>query len=45
MVPGRKGLAFVEYEHQEGSISAKEAMAGSVLVQGTGPIKVTYQRQ
>lgn len=45
MVPGRKGIAFVEYEHQEGAISAKEAMAGSVLVTGTDPIKVTYQRQ
>jgi len=45
MVPGRKGIAFVEYEHQEGAISAKEAMAGAVLVTGTDPIKVTYQRQ
>ncbi|KAI5785581.1 hypothetical protein DFH27DRAFT_264137 [Peziza echinospora] len=45
MVPGRKGIAFVEYEHQEGAISAKEAMAGTVLVEGTGAIKVTYQRQ
>ena len=45
MVPTRKGIAFVEYEHQEGAISAKEAMAGSVLVPGSGPIKVTYQRQ
>lgn len=45
MVPGRKGIAFVEYEHQEGAISAKEAMAGSVLVAGGEPMKVTYQRQ
>jgi len=45
MVPGRKGIAFVEYEHQEGAISAKEAMAGAVLVTGADPIKVTYQRQ
>ncbi|RPB29384.1 small nuclear ribonucleo protein U [Terfezia boudieri ATCC MYA-4762] len=45
MVPGRKGIAFVEYEHQEGAISAKEAMAGAVLGTGTDPIKVTYQRQ
>jgi len=43
LVPGRKGIAFVEYESETGAISAKEGTAGMVL-EGT-PIKVTYQRQ
>lgn len=42
-VPGRKNIAFVEYENEEGAISAKEATAGMTL--GTSTIKVTYQRQ
>lgn len=44
MVPSRKGIAFVEYEHNEGAISAKEAMSGMALGDGQ-PVKVTYQRQ
>lgn len=43
MVPGRKGIAFVEYESNEGAISAKENTAGMQL--GDQTIKVTYQRQ
>ena len=43
MVPGRKGIAFVEFETLEGAISAKEGMGGMVL--GNSIIKVTYQRQ
>jgi RNA recognition motif-containing protein len=31
MVPGRKGIAFVEYEAEAGAISAKEATAGMQL--------------
>lgn len=45
LVPGRKGLAFVEYEAEAGAISAKEATAGMVLGSEGTAIKVTYQRQ
>jgi len=45
LVPGRKGLAFVEYEAEAGAISAKESTAGMVLGGEGKPIKVTYQRQ
>ncbi|KAI1917777.1 hypothetical protein LOZ61_000397 [Ophidiomyces ophidiicola] len=45
MVPGRKGIAFVEYENEAGAISAKEATSGMTLGDGAKPIKVTYQRQ
>jgi RNA recognition motif-containing protein len=44
MVPGRKGLAFVEYETETGSISAKERMAGIPLGEAGQAIKVTFQR-
>lgn len=44
MVPGRKGIAFVEYEAETGAISAKENTAGMALGEGQF-IKVTYQRQ
>jgi RNA recognition motif-containing protein len=43
LVPGRRGIAFVEYENEQGAITAKENTAGMVL--GDKPIKVTYQRQ
>ncbi|KAF2838804.1 RNA recognition domain-containing protein [Patellaria atrata CBS 101060] len=42
-VPGRKGLAFVEYEAESGAISAKEGCAGMVL--SGQAIRVTFQRQ
>ncbi|KAI7457878.1 hypothetical protein KC351_g18454, partial [Hortaea werneckii] len=42
-VPGRGGIAFVEYESEEGAIAAKEAMGGVEL--GGKNIRVTYQRQ
>lgn len=45
MVPGRKGLAFVEYEAEGGAISAKENVAGMALGAEGQVIKVTYQRQ
>lgn len=45
LVPGRKGLAFVEYEAEDGAISAKAATAGMVLGSEGVAIKVTYQRQ
>lgn len=45
MVPGRKGIAFVEYEAETGAIGAKEATAGITLGEGSKPIRVTYQRQ
>ena len=44
MVPGRRGIAFVEYENEAGAISAKENTAGMQL-EGGKNIKVTYQRQ
>ena len=43
LVPGRKGIAFVEYDGEAGAISAKENTAGMTL--GDQPIKVTFQRQ
>lgn len=45
LVPGRKGIAFVEYEGEEGAIAAKEATAGLVLGDAETPIRVTYQKQ
>ncbi|OJJ81354.1 U1A/U2B"/SNF family RNA-binding protein [Aspergillus glaucus CBS 516.65] len=44
LVPGRKGIAFVEYENESGAISAKEATSGMPMGDGK-PIRVTYQRQ
>lgn len=45
LVPGRRGIAFVEYEAETGAISAKESTAGMVLGEEHKPMKVTYQRQ
>lgn len=42
-VPGRSGIAFVEYQDEEGAITAKEATAGMTL--GDKAIRVTFQRQ
>ncbi|KAF2083389.1 RNA-binding domain-containing protein [Saccharata proteae CBS 121410] len=44
-VPGRSGIAFVEYEAETGAISAKESTAGMTLGDEQKPMKVTYQRQ
>jgi U2 small nuclear ribonucleoprotein B'' len=43
VVPGRKGIAFVEYEAESGAISAKERTAGMVV--GGKAMKVVYQRK
>ena len=45
LVPGRKGIAFVEYDGEAGAISAKENTAGVALGEEPKAIKVTYQRQ
>ncbi|PYH44547.1 U1A/U2B"/SNF family RNA-binding protein [Aspergillus saccharolyticus JOP 1030-1] len=45
LVPGRKGIAFVEYESESGAISAKEATSGMPMGENGKPIRVTYQRQ
>jgi hypothetical protein len=45
LVPGRRGIAFIEYESETGAISAKENTAGMALGDGTQVMKVTYQRQ
>ncbi|KAK3323553.1 hypothetical protein B0T22DRAFT_154559 [Podospora appendiculata] len=45
MVPGRSGIAFVEYEAEAGAITAKENTAGMALRDGEKTMKVTYQRQ
>lgn len=45
LVPGRKGIAFIEYEAETGAISAKENTAGMALGDGSQIMKVTYQRQ
>jgi len=42
-VPGRTTIAFVEYEDENGAITAKEATAGLTL--SDKQIKVTFQRQ
>ncbi|KAL4968807.1 uncharacterized protein BDV14DRAFT_166781 [Aspergillus stella-maris] len=44
-VPGRKGIAFVEYESESGAISAKEATTGMPMGAEGRPIRVTFQRQ
>lgn len=44
LVPGRKGIAFVEYEAESGAISAKEATSGMQLGDEGRGIRVTYQR-
>ncbi|KAH6635226.1 hypothetical protein B0J18DRAFT_360839, partial [Chaetomium sp. MPI-SDFR-AT-0129] len=44
-VPGRSGIAFVEYEAEAGAITAKENTAGMPLKNGEKMMKVTYQRQ
>lgn len=43
MVPGRKGIAFVEYEDENAAITAKEGTAGITLEEKV--VKITYQRQ
>ncbi|EGX95728.1 small nuclear ribonucleoprotein [Cordyceps militaris CM01] len=43
VVPGRRGIAFVEYDAEQGATEAKENTAGMTL--GDRNIKVTYQRQ
>ncbi|KAK0627698.1 hypothetical protein B0T14DRAFT_535424 [Immersiella caudata] len=45
MVPGRSGIAFVEYDAESGAITAKENTAGMSLKNGEKTMKVTYQRQ
>lgn len=45
LVPGRRGIAFVEYEAEAGAITAKENTAGMALADGAKFMKVTYQRQ
>lgn len=45
LVPGRTGIAFVEYEAEQGAISAKERTAGMALGDEGKGIKVTFQRQ
>jgi len=45
LVPGRRGIAFIEYEAETGAISAKENTAGMTLGEGNQIIKITYQRQ
>ena len=45
LVPGRTGIAFVEYEAESGAISAKEGTAGMPLGEEGKVIKVVYQRQ
>jgi hypothetical protein len=45
LVPGRRGIAFVEYDAEQGAITAKENTAGMALNGGEKTMKVTYQRQ
>ncbi|KAL9058078.1 MAG: hypothetical protein Q9162_001940 [Coniocarpon cinnabarinum] len=43
VVPGRQGIAFVEYQNEEGAIQAKKATGGMSLAGNT--ISVFFQRQ
>ncbi|KAL2885681.1 U1 small nuclear ribonucleoprotein usp102 [Ceratocystis lukuohia] len=45
LVPGRRGLAFVEYENDQNAITAKESTSGMTLGDDAKPLKVTYQRK
>jgi hypothetical protein len=45
LVPGRSGIAFVEYDGEQGAISAKERTAGMALGDEGKSIRVTFQRQ
>ena len=45
LVPGRRGIAFVEYEAETGAISAKENTAGMALGEEGKVVKIVYQRQ
>ena len=45
LVPGRRGIAFIEYEAETGAISAKENTAGMALGDCLQLMKVTYQIQ
>lgn len=45
LVPGRTGIAFIEYEAEAGAISAKERTAGMALGDEGKIMKVVYQRQ
>ena len=45
LVPGRKGIAFVEFEAEAGAISAKEGTSGMALGDDEKVIKVVYQRK
>ncbi|KUJ06904.1 RNA recognition domain-containing protein [Mollisia scopiformis] len=45
LVPGRRGIAFIEYESEAGAITAKENTAGMALGAESQIMKVTYQRQ
>lgn len=45
LVPGRRGLAFVEYETDQNAITAKENTSGMTLGDDAKPLKVAYQRK
>lgn len=45
LVPGRKGIAFVEYEAETEAINAKERTAGMTLGEEKKMMKVVYQRK
>jgi hypothetical protein len=44
-VPGRKGIAFVEYDAEAGAIRAKEKTSGMTLGVEGKVMKVVYQRK
>lgn len=44
-VPGRSGIAFVEYDAEQGAIAAKERTAGMALGSEGKLMKVVYQRK
>lgn len=44
-VPGRSGIAFVEYEAETGAVAAKERTGGMELGTEGKLMKVVYQRK
>jgi len=45
MVPGRQGIAFIEYDAEAGAITAKENTAGMTVGPEHSAMRVTYRRE
>ena len=45
LVPSRPDIAFVEYDTEMQASIAKDNAQGLEIIQGGGPIKITYARK